>query len=190
MGRAVSRSLSSTFRQALYAQQTGEVVAVLMTFTHPDLADPIRLSTDPTQRLSTSPEITYGTVSRGDEYTFVPIAVVLSGEDSESAPQASLEIDNTSLDLINLVRSLTAPATAKLEIVLASDPDTVEISFPAMTVGSADYDENAVRFRLEVDGLFSEPFPGTSFSPSMFPGLFGGGTSSTTIPIPEEPAEE
>jgi hypothetical protein len=46
------RVLSLNFRKALYAQESGEVPIFLLTITHPSLAAPIRLSTDPTARIS------------------------------------------------------------------------------------------------------------------------------------------
>ena len=167
----MSRTVSETFRRALYAAQTDEVIVALLTITHDDLAEPVRLSTDATERLSADP-LSYGTTSRGEVYQFVPISVVLSGETDDAPPQVALEVDNVDQSLITMVRSITAPASVAIEIVLASDPDTGEIEFPAMLTGSADYDAEVVRFSLEVDSLASEPFPGTSFVPSMFPGLF------------------
>ena len=60
----------------------------------------------------------------------------------------------------------------QIECVLASDPDTVEIDFPAMVMGSVSYDRGTVQFDLTVDALFNEPYPGGSFLPSNFPGLY------------------
>lgn len=164
------RSVSDAFRQALYAQESDEVAVCLITVTHPELTDPIRLSTDPTARLSTDP-LLYGTKSRGDDYSFVPINVMIP-EEGEEAPAAALEIDNTDLGLITVIRSVTQAASVKIEIVLASDPDTVEIEYPAMTVSHVDYDAQTIRFSLAIDSLATEPFPGTAYIPSMFPSLF------------------
>jgi len=169
----VSRSTSPKFRRALFAQETGEVALCLLTISHPDLTEPIRLSTDPTQRLSTSTTgPVYGTASRGNGYTFVPVAVSLPEESDDSGPLASLEIDNTDLALISAIRSISNAATVKIELVLASDPDTVEIEFPDMTLTDCTYDQTRVSFSLGIDALQSEPYPGTSFLPSNFPGLF------------------
>lgn len=164
------RSVSDAFRQALYAQESDEVAVCLITVTHPELADPIRLSTDPTTMLSTDP-LLYGTKSRGDDYSFVPINVMIP-EEGEEAPVAALEIDNTDLGLITAIRSVTQAASVKIEIVLASDPDTVEIEYPAMMVSHVDYDAQTIRFSLAIDSLATEPFPGTAYIPSMFPSLF------------------
>lgn len=167
----MSRTISSGFRQALWAQETGEVVACLLTITHAELDAPIYISTDPTTRLTEDP-VTYGTVSRGKNYSYLPVSVVLPEDATDSAPNARLELDNTDRDLINLVRAITSPANVQLELILVSNPDIVEIDFPALKIGAAQYDAQTVSFDLTIDALFTEPFPGNDFLPSGFPGLF------------------
>lgn len=164
------RTVSSKFRKALYAQETDEVAACLMTITHPELGEPIRVSTDPTTRLSVEP-LLYGTKSRGQDYLFVPMEVVVPGEEDQ-AQEAKLEVDNTDQGLINAIRSISNAALVKLEIVLPSDPDVVEREYPALMISHVEYDERTVRFTLALDALTTEPYPGTAFIPSMFPGLF------------------
>jgi len=39
-----------------------------------------------------------------------------------------IEFDNVSLELINELRSITSPMEVKIEMILASDPDTVQTS--------------------------------------------------------------
>ena len=167
----MSRNVSTGFMVSLHARESGVVAAVLLTITHADMAEPIRLSTDPTERLSTDP-VVYGSISRGQHYAFVPIAVVLPDDGDDAAPAASLEIDNTDRELIAAVRSITDAAEVTLEIIDADDPDVVEIAFPAMRIANVTYDRSIVRFGLAVDGLQAEPYPGASFLPSGFPGLF------------------
>jgi hypothetical protein len=75
--------LSLNFCKALFAQEAGEVAIFLRTITHPSLVTPIRLSTDPTARLTTYP-LTYGTVSRST--TFMPASTCLSPT-SRTAPR-------------------------------------------------------------------------------------------------------
>ena len=58
------RVLSLNFREAIFGPESGEVPIFLLTITHPDLDEPVYLTTDATERLGTDP-LTYGTVSRG-----------------------------------------------------------------------------------------------------------------------------
>ena len=60
----------------------------------------------------------------------------------------------------------------KIEAVLASDLDTVEMTWPALDMSNLQYDANQLVFDLTMDSLVSEPFPAGTFSPAYFPGLF------------------
>lgn len=168
----MSRSLSLTMREAANAQETGEVPVFLLTFTHADLAEPIRLSTDPTSRITTTP-LVYGTVSRSNTYTFLPMQIALPEEGEDVPPTARLILDNVSRDLVAALRETDEPASVTIEMVLASDPDTVEIEFPAFDFAGADYDAEAITVHLAVPSLATEPYPSGTFNPAEFPGLFG-----------------
>lgn len=168
----MSRSLSLTLRRALNAQEAGEVPAWLLTITHPLLNAPIRLSSDPTVRLTEVPDITYGTVSRGEEYLFLPISFPLPDEKGDATPLMRLTIDNVGRELINILRSTTTPAQFRIEMVLASAPDEVEVELPLFDMVSVEYDAQQVTLTLALNGLTTEPFPSLTFSPAVFPGLF------------------
>lgn len=165
------RTLSLNLRNALFAQQSGEVPVFLLTITHPNLADPILLSTDPTERLTTSP-LVYGTTSRGDQYLDVGMNVTLPDEKDKSPPAAKLVISNVDRSIIPLIRSVTSPASVKIELVLASDPDTVEQEWPALEITAADWNAPDISFDLTMESMVTLPYPAGSFNPAAFPGLF------------------
>jgi len=167
----MSRSVSLTFREAMNAQETGEVVIVLMTITHPSYPTPLRLSSDPTERLSETP-LRYGTISRGETYLFCPFSTSLPDDVDERAPTARFMLQNVSRDLVEVVRSISSPAKAKIEVVLASSPDAVEIEYPEFDVKNASYNANIMTLELSIDALTDEPYPAGTFSPAGFPGLF------------------
>jgi hypothetical protein len=164
------RDTSQTFRRAVFAQESGEVLIFLLTITHPQLATPIRLSTDATERKSTTP-LAYRTMSRGDEFLYAGIDLTLPAEKDRAPPAAKLTIDNVTRDLIPLARSVSTPAQVKIEAVLASDLDTVEIAWPAMDMTNLQYSAAQLVFDLTMDSLASEAFPAGTFSPAYFPGL-------------------
>jgi hypothetical protein len=66
----MSRLVSLNVRVAANAEHASEVPVALVTITHPGLDAPVRLSSDPTSRLSADP-LRYGTYHRGDVYEFV-----------------------------------------------------------------------------------------------------------------------
>lgn len=166
----MSRLLSLNFRKALFSQETAEVPIFLLTITHESLAEPIRLSTDPTTRLSDLP--TYGTVSRGETYQFAGVDVTIPDEQDQQAPRSKLAIANVTRDLVPLARSVNTPPRVKIEAVLASDLDAVEITWPALDMSHLQYDASFLVFDLTMDALVTEPYPALTFSPASFPGLF------------------
>ena len=166
------RLLSITMRHALSNQETGEVAVVLLTIRHPMLPAPIRLSSDPTQRLSNVP-LTYGTVSRGHAYLFFPFSHVLPDEVDDRAPAAQIQIENVSRDLIQLLRSANTSAKVDMELVLASAPDNVEIEYLGFDLSAVTYNAEIVTLELTIDSLDTEPYPAGKFTPAGFPGLFG-----------------
>jgi len=166
------RTLSLSFRAAMNAQETGEIPIVLLTITHEDAAEPIRISGDPTERLTTDP-LVYGTTSRGETFTFIPFALSLPEDAEGTGPNARLVLDNVSRELIPLIRSIATPAQVLLETVMASDLDYVEVQFPSFDITKVSYDAASITLELTMDPLVTEPFPADSFDPANFPGLFG-----------------
>lgn len=157
--------------EAMAAPETGEAFVILLTVDHADLADPLYFSTDPTTRQSDTP-LVYKTVSRGRDYIYVPMEIVLPDEKTDAPPAAQIRISNVGRDMVELLRSITSPPSVVMEVILASDPDEVAISYPAFDLVQSEGDESSIRFTLSIDALVTEPFPAGSFNPSGFPSLF------------------
>lgn len=163
------------FRESAFAQETGSIPIVLITITHPTLIDPIRLSSDPTQRiteLTTASDVVYGTISRGDRYIYYPMQIKLPDDTDEGGNEINITIDNIHRDLTPTIRSITSPAVFCLEMVLDSTPDLVEISWPAFNMTNVQYNAQTITATLSLETLVSEPFPAGSFTPAAFPALF------------------
>jgi len=167
----MARTISATLRSALYAEETGEVPIVLLTITHPLSASPAYVSSDPTQRITTDP-LVYGTVSRGNQFLFVPFSIALPDDKNEAPPRAQIILDNVGRGFIPLLRSAVTPAKITIEVVLASSPNVVEVQVPQLDLVGADYDANSVTMTLAQYALQNEPFPADLITPSNFPGLF------------------
>lgn len=165
------RTTSTAFRQAAYAQETGEVLACLLTVTHASMAAPIRLSSDPTQRLSTEP-LTYGTISRGNPHLYLPFEFSLPQDRDDAPPRVEIVFDNVDNALVVIFRSINDPLDILVEVVMASAPDLVETALPKMRLANISYSAAAISAVLIVDGLVTEPFPSGNFNPGRFPALF------------------
>ena len=142
-----------------------------MTINHPSLPSPIRLSSDPTQLISESP-LEYGTISNGQIFLFHPFSISLPDDVGEKAPTSQIQIENVSRKLISLIRSAESKATVDIDLVLASSPNAIEISFPRFDLNRAPYNADTITLELSMDSLTSEPYPSGTFSPAAFPSLF------------------
>lgn len=165
------RVLSLNFRKAIFSQEAGEVPIFLLTITHPSLLAPIYLSTDPTTRYSDVP-LMYRTVSRTINFLYAGIDITIPDEQDKTPPASKLTIANVTRDIIPLARSVSTPPAVKVEAVLASALDTVEMTWPELDMSNLTYDANQLVFDLTMDSLVTEPFPAGTFSPAYFGGLF------------------
>lgn len=155
------RNTSATFRAAVNAQETGEVFIVLVEIDHADMADPVRLSSDAVD-----------TTSNGAVYTAYPFDITLPDDPEEGITRARITIDNIHREQINWIRNLASSPTLTISIVLASDPDTVEAQYGNFELTNVQYDALTITGDLGITSFMGEPYPGDSFLPSKFPGLF------------------
>lgn len=160
----MSRSLSSLMRSAVRAQETSQVLLALVTITHASIiGGPLRLVQD-MQDLT----------SNGNVYTAFPFRITLPEEGSEAIPRVSLAIDNVSQEVLTTLKSISPeiPPTITIDIVLASQPNTIEFTIPSMTLRSISADMLVIEGDLRMDEEDLIPFPEGSFTPQHFPGLF------------------
>lgn len=171
------RRVSLNQRVANNAATTDEVPAALIYITHDELEEPIRLSTDNTERLSTDPLI-YGTRSTwmgsnpDTEPFFWIIASVLMPSDVEDAPaSATLILDNFDSEIAKQLRSFTDLATVHIAGILSSSPDVIEVETRDMKLVSCDISEADVRLSLSRQDIEEEYYPVDRMTKFKFPGL-------------------
>ncbi len=157
----MSRNLSASARQAIFAADSGEAFVILLTFTHASLAEPIRVSSDAVD-----------TVSRGHIYVAYPFELTLPDDDESRAPRARLIIDNVDRQIVAVLRELTTSPVLTLEVVRASEPDVVEAVFHDFRLRNVRYDSHVIEADLTIEDFTAEPYPAGSFCPSLFPGIF------------------
>lgn len=133
----------------------------------------IRLCDSYLTRLSeNSSDVVYGVVSRSKNYIFLPLEITLPQEEEAQAPRCSIVMRDVTRYLIPVIRELKEPPKVKLELVLSSTPDVVEVSFDGFYVTNFNYNRDQVTCELQMVNYEREPFPVHSFNPSTFPGLF------------------
>lgn len=167
----MSRTLSLNMRAALNAEYSGEVLVTLFTITHSEFDGILRLSSDPTTLITNTPYVR-GTISNGQTFLFFPMSVTLPDDVDQRAPQATLDVDNVSQELVGQIRRITTPGLCDIDLVLASAPNTIEISYPTLDIQSFQITPFTISIQFGDDGLDQEQFPAGIFAPYGFPGLF------------------
>ena len=168
--------LSPNAKIAMMAQETMEREICLLTITHPEFDQPIYLSTDATMHLRDDEETgapIYGTVSRGVEFIYVPISPVLPSSDSETPPAGRFSISNVSQVISPYLLMVNEHyPRITVEVVMASDPDTVNQTWPEFDLTTASIDATNAEVQISMNLTNSEPAPWMRFTPAHFPNLF------------------
>lgn len=153
------RALSLVATASLVEEATDEVWLVLMEITHADMADTIRVVNN-----------TEAIVSDGETYVGLPFAIEFPDE-GDRPGEARISIDNVDRRIVEAVRSITTPPTVKLQVILASQPDTIEFELDGLKLRDVTYDAAQVQGYLRFEDLSVEPVAAL-ITPERFPGLF------------------
>jgi hypothetical protein len=154
-------ALSAPARAALYAQETDQALLPLLTISHADLTQPIRLVADGQNQ-----------TSRGNTFIAYPFSIDIPDETGDQPPTPRLTIDNVAEDILVAIRALSSAPTITLEVVLSGSLDTVEAGPFALSLLSVDYDALTITGQLGSEDMLNESFPGDAYTPANFPGLF------------------
>lgn len=157
----MSRTLSGNALAALFSQETDEAFFILITITHPDLPDPLRVCNDAVP-----------IVSRGETFVNYVFEFTLPSDEDGSPPQAQISIDNVDKVIVDTLRSIATPATFLIEIIRSSDLDTVEVVYEGLSMRAVKGDVFKISGDLIIEDIAVEPYPYRIFSPAEFRGLF------------------
>ncbi len=154
----MSNTLSERVRRAAYGQETDEVFIPLLTINHPSLSNPIRVSGDRVD-----------TISRTDTYTAFPFDLPEPPDLTDEVASTTLTIDNVDQQIMLAIRGIADRPTLTLEVVLASDPDIVEIGPIEMEMVGIEADAFQIRAELRYDDPLEDQYPANSFNPNDTP---------------------
>lgn len=133
---------------------------MLVTLSDPSFAD-IRLARN-----------TVNIVSRGQTYLAFPMEIRLPADDGERARDVVIEFDNVSLELIDEIRTVTRPIGVKIEMVLASAPDVLQLSYEDLKIRNISYNQQKVIATLFMDSFLNVALGSEVYAPQNYPGLF------------------
>lgn len=157
----MANQLSNELIAQLFSQESEDPFLTLVTLTHASFDAPIRLVNN-----------TKDIVSRSNTYMAFPMKIRLPIDDGETAKEFAIQFDNVSLELIEEVRSVTTRIGVKLEMILASMPDVVQMSQEDLFISSISYNARSISARLVMDSFLNTEMTSERYNPSNFPGLF------------------
>lgn len=155
----MSRGLSAAAKAELYAAHTSGLWLTLVTVEHPDITT-VRLVND-----------VESVVSGGDTYSPAAFSAKLP-PDRDGPAAAILVLDNVDRAMVQAVRSITTPASVTVEVIRKSDPSTILVSYPELEMSSAVISASTIELSLTPDAALDESYPGTAFTPLLFPAGF------------------
>jgi hypothetical protein len=169
--------MSSAALAALFSPDSQNTLVTLLTIYNPDNETEVllRIADNYTQRLNDSAEqddIVYGIISRGTQFLFLPMSINLPSEEENAAPRCSIVLTDVTKQIVPIIREISGPPRVKIELVLNSTPNTVEVSYDRFYLSSISYNADQVSAELSMLDFAVEPFPAYSFTPAHFPGLF------------------
>jgi hypothetical protein len=153
--------LSNELLAQLYSRESNDPFLTLITLSHPDFSSDIRL-------VNNSVDI----VSRGETFVAFPVNIILPSDDGESTREVSITFDNVSRELMNELRTIITPIDVKLEMILASIPDIVQIELAELKIQSISYDAKKVAAKLVMDNFLNVEMTSERYTPEAFRGLF------------------
>ncbi len=155
----MSNEISTELKAQLFAQDSADPFLTLVTLTH----------TTFTARLVNNGS---DVVSNGFTFTAFPMTVRLPVDDGETSRDFSIEFDNVSLDLITNLRSVTGDIGVKIQLILASMPDVIQMEHVDLLVRSVNYNSQRVSALIVLDNFLTVEMTSERYTPSNFPGMF------------------
>lgn len=169
------RPISAEAKRAMAGEETGEVFLVALIIEHPNWTQPVYV-------VHNTEEIHF----LGDEElsipeaTFLPFPFVINlpDERDDELPEVTVRIDNVERTLIENLRSTPDKPTFRLlvfHVISEGTPDeSVGLEAGPFDFSLRDCTYNALEVvgTLTYEAILEEPFPGWTFSPDRFPGLF------------------
>lgn len=156
----MSREISATAKEAIFAQETSQVFLVIIEIDHSDLTTPLRF-------VNNNENI----VSNGNTYEAFPFEFQFPN-DSEDESSARLSICNIDRQIVAVIRSLTSAPTVTVSVILASTPDIVEMGPYTFLFQDTTYTFDVVSGSLAYENKLGYRASSESYLPQDFPGLF------------------
>jgi hypothetical protein len=164
--------LSLSFRGAFNEESTDEFPVILVEITPAGATEPVRICSEPAQRLSSDP-LKYGIIHDGNEYGWVVMSSAWPDDQEGKPPSTTLIFANVTEDMAATIRGVTpgTQAAVTLKMVLSSAPDDIEEQYD-MKATSGSYNAAQVSLDVSREPIETEPWPAFRMTKARFPGLY------------------
>lgn len=152
-------TISNAFRTAVLGLTSDEVAITLLTFSG-DGFTTIRVCDNDSN-----------IVSGGQTFIAYPFTIDLPG-DGEGAPIARVRIANVSEEIGEAVDVATGQVTVRIDLILASAPETMEKTFLGLELRNVTRNALTVEGEIQAAQFVAEPYPYIRVTPGRFPGMF------------------
>lgn len=144
---------------AIMAETTKEAFLLLVTFWHGTTTFRCAMNTE-------------DVVSRGHTFTATYFDFKMP-EVSDKAPEGcQIVVDNVDTRMIDMLRRIVTPMDVKIELVLASQPNVVELELNDLKLREVTWDVSQISGTLRIEDMLNAGFPGNIYEPRTFQGIF------------------
>lgn len=157
----MSQTISNELMAQIFSQNSSDPLLTLLTLSHSSFAENILLVNN-----------TENIISRGNTYVKFPVKITLAPDDGETAREIQIEFDNVSLYLTSAFRTVTTPIEVKIEMVLASIPNEVQVSIEELKIRQIQSDKKKISAKLYMDDFLTTGLTSERYTPTTYPGLF------------------
>lgn len=157
----MSNELSPDLLSQILAQESDDPFLALLTLSHPSFPTTYRF-------VNNSVDV----VSRGETFIAFPFKIRLPVDDGESPRDVSVEMDNVDRRLVDFFRSVTGPINVKLEMILGSIPNDVQMEIDELKLQNITYNTKRISGKLLLDNFLNVTMTSEKYAPKTYPGLF------------------
>lgn len=155
----MSNEISNELKQQLFSQESDDPFLALVTLTH---------TTFTARLVNNSTDIS----SNGFLFQAFPMKIRLPMDDGETARDFSIEFDNVAMELITNLRSVTGDIGVKIQLILASMPDVIQMEYTDLAIRSVTYNSQRISARVVLDSFLAVEMTSERYTPTNFPGMF------------------
>jgi hypothetical protein len=157
----MSRTLSPTAIRSINDNATQEIWLVLVHLSNEGWAEDVYLARN-------NVEI----VHQGQVYQPFPFDLDLPDQTDDAQAVLSWVADNTDQQIFEILKGTSTPITADVRWILASEPDTIVIHYPALEMRGFNYDEDRIFGQMQIEPLLDRPLGWRTMTPGITPGIF------------------